>query len=130
MTENSSNNLQEPRGRPFIPGQSGNPNGRPKGSRNKATELAEALLEGEAETFAIKLIDKVRAGDPVALRLCIERIVPPRRHRAVQFDLPAVESAADVPKASYAVLAACAAGELSIPDAQDIMNMIARFVRL
>ena len=34
-----------PRGRPFEPGQSGNPKGRPKGSRNTVTLLSEALDE-------------------------------------------------------------------------------------
>jgi hypothetical protein len=37
------------RGRPFEPGQSGNPSGRPKGARNKATVAIEALLENEAK---------------------------------------------------------------------------------
>jgi hypothetical protein len=36
-----------PEGR-FKPGRPGNPAGRPPGSRNKATETAELLLEGEA----------------------------------------------------------------------------------
>ena len=39
-----------PEGR-FKPGQSGNPGGRPPGTRNKATENAELLLEGEPEAL-------------------------------------------------------------------------------
>ncbi|MGT2482366.1 DUF5681 domain-containing protein (plasmid) [Methylobacterium oryzae CBMB20] len=31
-------------GRPFLPGQSGNPQGKPKGLRNKATRAVESLL--------------------------------------------------------------------------------------
>jgi len=136
MTEYVSNNGQhadsaeKARGSQFQPGQSGNPGGRPRGSRNKSTLLAEAMLEGEAETIALRLIGKVRAGDSAALRLLVERLVPRRRHQPVQFDLPVVESAADALKASSAVMAACAAGELTIPDARDIMDMIARHVRL
>jgi len=45
------------RGRPFAPGQSGNPNGRPKGARNKATIAAEALLDGEAEGLTRKALE-------------------------------------------------------------------------
>jgi Family of unknown function (DUF5681) len=47
----------KPRGRPFQPGQSGNPSGRPKGARNKATLAVEALLENEAEALTRKVID-------------------------------------------------------------------------
>jgi ABC-type uncharacterized transport system substrate-binding protein len=35
----------------FQPGQSGNPGGRPKGSRNKATLALECLLDGQAEAL-------------------------------------------------------------------------------
>jgi hypothetical protein len=45
------------RGRPFEPGQSGNPSGRPKGARNKATVVIEALLEDEAEALIRKVIE-------------------------------------------------------------------------
>jgi len=37
------------RGRPFEKGRSGNPGGRRRGCRNRATLAAAALLEGEAE---------------------------------------------------------------------------------
>ena len=33
----------------WKPGQSGNPAGKPKGTRHKATMLAERLLDGQAE---------------------------------------------------------------------------------
>ncbi len=67
------------RGRPFAPGQSGNPNGRPKGARGKATMIAEALLDGEAEKLTRKAIEMAMAGSEPCLRLCMERILPPKR---------------------------------------------------
>ena len=45
------------RGRPFVPGQSGNPNGRPRGARNRVTLAVEALIEGQAEELTRKAID-------------------------------------------------------------------------
>ena len=42
------------RGRPFAKGTSGNPRGRPPGSKNKTTLAVEALLEGEAQAITRK----------------------------------------------------------------------------
>jgi hypothetical protein len=66
-----------PRGRPFEPGMSGNPNGRPKGSRNKTTMAMEILLDGEAELLTRKAVEKALAGDPLALRLGLGRPFAP-----------------------------------------------------
>src|SRR3979411_3456735 len=94
------------RGRSFKLGQSGNPAGRPRGARNKTTLAIEALLDGEAETITRKAIELAKAGDISALRLCLDRIAPPRKDRPVSFDLPSVKSAADATQASAALVAA------------------------
>jgi hypothetical protein len=120
----------KPPGRQFEPGQSGNPNGRPKGSRNKATALAEQLLDGEAEGFIRKVIEKALAGDSAALRLCLDRVVPLRRGRLVTFELPKIESAKDACAAGAAVLVACANGELSIAEAAEFMGLIEAHARI
>ena len=79
------------RWRPFGPGLSGNP----KGSRNKTTLAIEGLLDGESEAITRKRVEKAREGDTTSLRLCLDRLVPPRRDRTVEFDLPRIETAAD-----------------------------------
>jgi hypothetical protein len=117
------------RGRPFASGRSGNPNGRPKGARNKATLAAEALLEGEAEALTRKVIELALEGNLAALRLCFERLLPLRRGRAVTFDLPAINSPADVLAASSAVLTACAEGTLSPDEAADVMGLVQTHLR-
>src|SRR6266850_8122204 len=78
---------QGPAGRLFQKGQSGNPGGRRPGCRNRATLAAEVLLEGEAEALTRKAVELALEGDTTALRLCLERIVPQRRSRALAFDL-------------------------------------------
>lgn len=54
--------------------QPGNP-GRPCGARNKATLAALALLEGEAEAITRKTIELAKAGDTVALKLALDRLL-------------------------------------------------------
>jgi Family of unknown function (DUF5681) len=129
-SEPAENTAAKQRGRPFEPGESGNPNGRPKGARNRATVLAEAMLDGDAEAITRKLIEKATEGDTTALRLCLERLLPPKRDRPVTFDLPKIETAADAVKASSSVLAACAAGDLSPGDAAEIMKLISSHTRV
>jgi len=120
---------QKPRGRPFEPGQSGNPNGRPKGARNRVTRAVEALIDGQGEALAAEAVAKALQGDSPMLRALLSTLVPPRRERTVEFELPKIESADDLPKASSAVITACAAGELSPHEASEVMGLISTHVR-
>src|SRR5437870_7617606 len=81
------------RGWPFEKGRSGNPLGRRVGCRNKTTIAAAALLAGEAEALTRKAVGLALVGDPTAMRLCLERILPPCRDRMVKFVTPPIESA-------------------------------------
>src|SRR5919206_3816898 len=94
-----------PRGKPWQKGQSGNPAGRRRGSRNKATIMAALYLDGEAEGLVRKAVEMAYAGDPLALRLCLERTIAPRRDRPEPFRMPRVETAADPAPAMAAVMA-------------------------
>ncbi|WP_260598296.1 DUF5681 domain-containing protein [Sphingomonas endolithica] len=108
------------RGRPFQPG---NP-GKPKGARSRATIAAEALLNGEGEALTRKAIEMALEGDTVALRLCLERLVPPRKDSPITIDLPPVMTASDVVGASAAVLSAVGAGEISPDEAGRVMTLL------
>src|SRR5260370_25353583 len=81
----------------FQKGQSGNPAGRPRGSRNKATLAAETLLEDELERLTREAIDRAMDGDPLLLRLCITRLLPAPRGRRVQLHLAGRGDVADLP---------------------------------
>jgi Family of unknown function (DUF5681) len=108
-------------GRRFEKGHSGNPAGRPPGRRNDATLAAESLLEGEAEALTRMAIERAQQGDPIALKLCLERILPRRRERPITVDLPPVNSAADLAPAATAILRAIAAGNLTPCEAQAVL---------
>lgn len=112
------------RGRPFKPGQSGNPNGRPKGARHKTTLAIEAILDGEAEGLTRKAVELALAGDITALRLCLDRLAPVRRDRPVTFDLPKVETTDDLPKATQAIMEAVAGGELTPSEAAELGKVV------
>ena len=79
----------------FQKGQSGNPAGRPRGSRNKTTVLMQNLLEGEAEAIARKAIEMAKDGDMAAIRVCMDRLASIRRKDPVAFELPPVDKARD-----------------------------------
>lgn len=113
----------------FKPGQSGNPDGRPKGSRNATTLALESLLDGQATALTQKAIDLALLGDMAALRLCLDRILPARKDRPVTFTLPPIKSAADAAATVSAVLAAVAAGELTPADAGEISKLIEAYVK-
>jgi hypothetical protein len=114
----------------FTKGNSGNRNGRPLGARNRTTLAAAALLDGEAEALTRKAIELAKKGDDIAaLRLCLERILPTRRDRLLQFDLPKLESAADAAKAVAAITSAVAAGEITTTEATELAKLVDSFVK-
>jgi len=113
----------------FQKGQSGNPAGRPRGSRNKTTVLMQNLLEGEAEEIARKVIDMAKAGDMGAIRVCMDRLASIRRKDPIAFELPPVDKARDSVKAVAAVVAAVAAGDLTTSEAAEVAKIIDIYVR-
>ncbi len=109
----------------FKPGQSGNPSGRPKGSRNKATLAVQALLEGEAEEITRKAIEMAKSGEMAAIKLVLERLLPPRKDAPVAFDLPTtIENAEHIPAALSVVLDAVSQGELTPSEGQAVAGLL------
>lgn len=109
----------------FAPG---NP-GKPKGTRHKATRAALALLDGEAEALTRQAVTMALDGDGTALRLCLERIAPPRKDAPVTFALPPMQSARDAAQAAGAVLAAVAEGELTPTEGAHVMGLVETYRR-
>jgi hypothetical protein len=56
----------------FHKGKSGNPGGRPRGARNKATILLENLVQGDTEAVARMLTAMTKGGRIVSLRVCMQ----------------------------------------------------------
>ena len=108
----------------FRKGTSGNPAGRPPGSRNHATLMADVLLEGEVEALTRKAVELAMEGDTTALKLCLERIVPRRKSRAVTFDLPRIDRVEDLGNAIGSVLQEAARGRLFLDEAAALIGMM------
>src|ERR687897_1484592 len=98
----------------------GNP-GRPPGARNKATLAALALLEGEAEALARKAVELALAGDTVALRLVLDRLLP--KGRAIRLDLP-LRTLDDLDAATGAVSGALAEGAIALDEVATLTGLI------
>jgi hypothetical protein len=120
--------MRDGRGR-FARGYSGNPAGRPRGCRDRANRAARLLLEGEGEALIRKAVELALAGDPAALRLCLDRIVGPCRERAIEFAMPAIRSAADLADAMAALAAATALGEVTPREAAQLGGVVDAYIR-
>lgn len=103
--------------------------GKPPGTRHKATRAALALLDGEAEALTRQAVTMALDGDATALRLCLERIAPPRKDAPVTFALPPKKSARDAAQAAGAVLAAVAEGALTPTEGAHVMGRVVTYRR-
>lgn len=111
------------RGRPFQPGNTFG-RGRPKGSRNKTTRKAQELLDKYYEPIFQKLISMAIKGDPVALRLCVERLFPARRDGYVQIPLSGTQTLVDVAASSAKVLQGVSRGQITPMEGEIISGIL------
>ncbi len=108
----------------FAPGVSGNPAGRPQGSRNKVTIAAQGLLDGQAQEITAKAVAMALSGDRVALRLCLERLLPTAKEQPLQFDLPPIATLEDILTAERAVMTGIGTGDLTPTQAGGLMAVL------
>jgi hypothetical protein len=118
-----SDNTEKKQGSRFTKGESGNPNGRPKGSLNSATLACQELLDGEAANLTRKAIDMALEGNILALKICLERIVPQKKERHISMTLPAIEKDADLPLFIGALIEAVTTGQITIIEAQSLQTL-------
>jgi hypothetical protein len=120
---------QRGRGRPFEKGQSGNPAGRPPGMGKRATQAMQLLLDGEAQALTRKAVELALDGNTTALRMCLDRIGPPRRQRTVPIKLPPMRDAADLAGTMTAIIAAAGEGAISPDEGGRLARLVDIFLR-
>lgn len=101
----------------------GNP-GKPKGARHKYTLAVQDMLDGEAEALGRKAVELALEGDTTALRLCLERVCPPRKDTPISFDLPIMSNASEASQAAQAVLVAVSDGTITPLEGAAVMGLV------
>lgn len=76
MSDPADKTAEKPRGRPFEPGNTANPLGRPKGSRNKLGEAFVQALADDFDKHGVSVIATVRAEKPDQYMKVIASLLP------------------------------------------------------
>ena len=97
---------------------------------NKSTMVAQALLDGEAEALTRKAVQLALEGNIQALKLCIERLIPPRKERPVDVALPEFSGVESLPVLTATLLAAVSSGELTVGEASGLSTLVANYGRM
>jgi polyhydroxyalkanoate synthesis regulator phasin len=111
----------------FKKGKSGNPAGRPKGIADKRTALR-ALLVPHAEKLIDMAVSLALAGDTAALRICIDRLIPPIKAKDAAVAMPGLKGG--LSEQGQEVLSELAAGRLTPDEASTVMQTVAAQARI
>lgn len=112
------------RGRPFPPGNRFG-RGRPRGSRNKTTTVAQTLLLSHAEPVVRKVLLGALQGDTKLLQICMDRLLPVRRELPVKIGKFPIGNAAELSQASATITQKVAAGQITPTQGQALAELIA-----
>ena len=111
----------------FKTGQSGNPNGRPKGSMNNRTRWMK-LFESHADELVKQAIELAKSGDANTLRFCLERIIPRAKDVPINLTLPkALEQPKSLLEAGNAVLNGISNQEITPDQAKSLMGVLTAY---
>ncbi|WP_010598995.1 DUF5681 domain-containing protein [Rickettsiella massiliensis] len=111
----------------FKAGQSGNPNGRPKGSINNKTRWVK-LLEYHADELIAQAIELAKSGDANTLRFCLERIIPRAKDSPINLTLPKeLEQPKSLLEAGNAILNGVAKQEITPDQAKSLMSVLTAY---
>lgn len=113
-------------GNKWKPGQSGNPNGRPKG-KGPFAELRESI-SGHVPAMIAKLAEQAKDGDVAAARLLLERVYPAMK--PVEATQPIEMPDGTLTERGKAVIAAIAAGDLAPTQGAALVSAIGALAKV
>ena len=108
----------------FVKGQSGNPKGKPKGVRHRATQISYALLEGNLHEVLETVLERAKGGDMAACRMIIDKVLPNTKERPIALDLPLINDLSGVGDAQAQILQAVASGDITPNEGERIAAIV------
>jgi hypothetical protein len=111
------------RGRPFAKGNAG----RPRGSKNRTTVLAQALLAGEETALLRKAIELAKAGNVPMLKFLLDRFLP--KDRLIKVDIPPLNHPDEAIDGMAAISGAIANGQITPSEGAALSNVISGWSR-
>jgi hypothetical protein len=98
-------------------GESGNPAGRPKGSKDRRSQLREMLEDGGKEIVEL-CVQRAREGDSTALTVLMNKLIPNAKGYPVTLDT----SSNSLAGYSRAVISEVAMGQMTPEDASRLLQ--------
>lgn len=108
----------------FIKGQSGNPKGKPRGVRHKATQITYALMEGNLEEILAMVIERAKSGDMAACRMIVDKVLPNSKERYIALNLPLINDLSGIGKAQEEILHAVSSGDITPQEGERVSSII------
>lgn len=108
----------------FKPGQSGNPAGKPKGTRAPIYAALDLAATEAMPEIITALVEKAKEGDARAADLLLRRAWPERKGRPLRFPLPQLSGPSGLLDAMNAVTTGVASGDLTPEEATAIAGVI------
>jgi hypothetical protein len=113
-----------------MPGNSGNPGGRPRGAGNRIHVELRNILMDDASRVVRRVIELALQGDPIACKMVMDRILPRRICVPLtNVQLPAMKSAADAMEALGVIARAMLDGRVSASEAAALCQVVETFRR-
>lgn len=120
----AENTARKQRGRPFQKGKSGNPSGRPKGSKNHSSIIGQKLIDENCKDIIESVIESAVNGDMTAARILVDRLIPPRRDKPINIELPEIKNSNDVVTALGIVIKKIGEGDLTLTEGQSLAAIL------
>ena len=113
----------------FRKGQSGNPQGKAKGTKNRATLAAEQVLQSDLDKICHKLIEEALTGNIQAIRLVLDRVLPIKRDRDIKIRLPKLQTTDDAVKAMSLIIESVSCGNITPSEGEAMSKVVDAFVK-